>query len=230
MDVLTVLNTAVGLMSLVLGGFAIWLSLQFYSKAKEAETRTAVTLEAIKAQSEALQKLTGRWMDRFTRHATEPKPADEGLLALVNAMANLPTTILTHLRVYTESRGGEAQEAALSEIVNGYVCLYHYTALANIGWQAVIATSDDLDETDPRYTMAVQIVDSTATDFRYMETVLGKVDRSRLNASAYINLLDYTVSSMREHVASAAIVRAARKSKDQTQSGATDDFTETRPK
>lgn len=84
MDVLTLLNTAVGLMSLAFGGFAIWLSFQFYSKAKDAETRTAVTLEAIRAQSEALQKLTGRWMDRFTRHATEPKPADEGLLALVN--------------------------------------------------------------------------------------------------------------------------------------------------
>ena|SRR5271157_3891784 len=97
MDILTVLSTAVGFMSLVLGGFAIWLSFQFYSKAKDAETRTAITLEAIKAQSEALQKLTGRWMDRFTRHATEPKPADQGLLALVNAMANLPTTILNHL-------------------------------------------------------------------------------------------------------------------------------------
>src|SRR5208283_5851218 len=141
MDILTVLSTAVGFMSLVLGGFAIWLSFQFYSKAKDAETRTAITLEAIKAQSEALQKLTGRWMDRFTRHATEPKPADQGLLALVNAMANLPTTILTHLQVHTEPRGGEAQEVALSEIINGYICLYHYTALANVGWQALLPAS-----------------------------------------------------------------------------------------
>lgn len=37
MDALTVLNTAVGLMSLALGGFAIWLSFQFYSKATDAE-------------------------------------------------------------------------------------------------------------------------------------------------------------------------------------------------
>ncbi len=230
MDALTVLNTAVGLMCLVLGGFAIWLSFQFYSKAKDTEMRTAITLEAIKAQSEALQKLTGRWMDRFTRHATEPKPADEGLLALVNAMANLPTTILTHLRVYTESKGGEPHEGALAEILNGYVCMYHYTALANVGWQALIPTSDAVDETDPRYMMAVQIVDSTAKDFRYIETVLGKVDRSRLSVSAYINLLDYTVNSLREHVADAASVLNARKGKGSDRAGATGNAGETPPK
>lgn len=214
MDVLTVLNTAVGLMSLVLGGLAIWLSFQFYSKAKDAETTTAVTLEAIKGQSEALQKLTGRWMDRFTRHATEPKPADEGLLALVNAMANLPTTILTHLRVYTESRGGEAQEAVLSEIVDGYICLYHYAALANVAWQALLPNSDEVDETDPRYITAVQIVDSTAKDFRHIESLFEKVGKTRLQASAYTNLLEYTFTNLRQHVADTGSAIAARKGKE----------------
>jgi hypothetical protein len=210
MDALTVLDAAVGLTSLVLGGFAIWLSLQFYSKGKEAETRTAVTLEAIRAQSEALQRLTGRWMDRFTRHATEPKPADEGLLMLVNAMANLPTTILTHLRVYTEARGGGVQEAALAEIVNGYICLYHYTALANVAWQALLPASGIVDETEPTQALVVQLVDSTAKDFRYMASILEKLDNTRLRASTYVNLLDYTVNNLRQHVADAATVLSTR--------------------
>ncbi|MEW6529848.1 MAG: hypothetical protein AB1473_03360 [Thermodesulfobacteriota bacterium] len=210
MDVFTVLNSAVGLMSLVLGGFAIWLSFQFYSKAKDAEKGTAVTLEAIKAQSEALQKLTGRWMDRFTRHATEPKPADEGLLALVNAMANLPTTILTHLRVYPESRGGEVQEAALSHILNGYICLYHYTALANVGWQTLLPASGEVDEMDASQVLMAQIVNSTFEDFRYIESVLGKVEKSRLEASAYADLLGYTVRILRPRVADTATVLAVR--------------------
>jgi hypothetical protein len=219
MDGLTVLNTAVGLMSLVLGGFAIWLSLQFYSKGKDAEMRTAVTLEAIKAQSEALQKLTGKWMDRFTRHATEPKPADEGLLTLVNAMANLPTTILTHLRVYTEARGGGVQEAALAEIANGYICLYHYTALANVAWQALLPASGVVDETEPIQTFVVQLVDSTAKDFRYMASVLEKLDKVRLRASTYVNLLDYTVNNLRQHVNDAATVLAERQGRETTQRG-----------
>lgn len=74
-------------MSLVLGSFAIWLSFHFFSEGKVVETRTAVTLVSIKPHSEALQKLTGRWMGRFARHATERKPPNEGLLTLVNAMA-----------------------------------------------------------------------------------------------------------------------------------------------
>jgi len=222
-EALTVLNTAVGLMSLVLGGFAIWLSFQFYSKTKDAETRAAVTFEAIKAQSEALQKLTGRWMDRFTRHATEPKPADEGLLALVNAMANLPTTILTHLRVYTESRGGEIQDAALSEIVNGYVCLYHYTALANVGWQALLPLSGDFDETNPSHALVVQIVDSTAKDFRYIESVFEKLDSSRLRASSYTSLLQYTVNNLRPRVRDAASILANRERKESSQTDVADE-------
>lgn len=71
MDALTVINTAVGLMSMVLGGLAIWLALHFYTKSKDTERQIAVTLEGIKAQSDVLQKLTGRWMDRFMRHATD---------------------------------------------------------------------------------------------------------------------------------------------------------------
>ena len=224
METLTVLNTAVGIMSLVLGGFAIWLSFQFYSKATEAETRTAVTLEAIRAQSEALQKLTGRWMDRFTRHATEPKPADEGLLALVNAMANLPTTILTHLRVYSEPRGTETteeiKEAAIAEMVNCYVCLYHYTALANISWQALLPADGIVDETDAVQLFLIQTVDSTAKDFAYMANILAKIDNSRLRACSYVNLLDYTIDHLRDHIADSASILAARQGRGPAEQGA----------
>lgn len=59
-------NATVGLTSLVIGGFAIWLSLRFYEKAKEAEKPAALLLERIRTQTDSLQKLTGHWMDRFT--------------------------------------------------------------------------------------------------------------------------------------------------------------------
>lgn len=123
MDWLTILNASVGLMSLVLGGFAIWLALYFYDKAKNSERETAKALEAIRAQSEALQRLTGRWMDRFTRHATEPRPADEGLMQLVNAVASLPTTILTHLEVIRTHTDPSSHQTLIREAVDGYVGL-----------------------------------------------------------------------------------------------------------
>jgi len=121
MSGMDVLNISVGVISLILGGFAIWLSVYFFIKAKESEKETAKTLEAIRTQSDALQKLTGKWMDRFTRYATEPKPADEGLMMLVNTMANLPTTILTHLRVHTTTEPAPSNEALFGELTDCYM-------------------------------------------------------------------------------------------------------------
>ena len=46
-DWLTVINTAVGITSLIVsigfGGFAIWLSMYFYSKAKDADKAVSVS-------------------------------------------------------------------------------------------------------------------------------------------------------------------------------------------
>ena len=189
MDWLTVLNTSVGLMSLVLGGFAIALSVYFYDKAKNAERETAKALEAIRAQSDALQRLTGKWMDRFTRHATEPKPADEGLLTLVSAVANLPTLILTHLRVQPESGDPGNEEALRSAVVDGYIALYYYTALANVASQALLPPEEDFDPGEPRHGELKRIVDSSAADFDYMARTLQGIHGNRLASSPYVRLL-----------------------------------------
>src|SRR5919108_690013 len=114
-----ILNTVVGATSLILALAMGWLSLHFYEKAKESETKVAQLLEGIRTQTDSLQKLTGRWMDRFTRHATEPKPVDESLMALVSAVAGLPTTILTTLKI---PAGSEQQiEPLRGELVNAYI-------------------------------------------------------------------------------------------------------------
>lgn len=175
------LNTAVGLAALFLGGFAVWLSIHFYEKSKETEKAVAITLEAIRAQSEALQRLTGRWMDRFTRHATQPKPADEGLLTLVAAVANLPTTILTHLRIQPES--GQSLESAIQEAVNGYIGLYYYSALSNVLAQATLPNEEVFDAQIDWHTAVQRIIDRTATDFQYMAGVLNSIERRRIDTS-----------------------------------------------
>ncbi len=188
MSGIEVLNAAVGLMSIALGGFAIWLGLHFYEKAKEAEKATATTLEAIRAQSDALQKLTGRWMDRFTRHATEPRPADEGLMALVSAMADLPTTILTTLRISPGPDPAQL-EPLRAELVDAYIGLYYYTALTNVTTQALLPGPESYDETDEYHRTMRRIVDSSATDFDHMARTLNGADPVRLAASRLAHLL-----------------------------------------
>jgi hypothetical protein len=195
MDWVLVINTSVGLMALVLGVFAIGFSLYLYSKAKDSEKETAKALEAIKAQSDALQRLTGRWMDRFTRHAVEPRPADEGLMQLVQVVASLPTTILAHLQF----RGPDPanQEPLLKEIVDAYVGLYYYTALANVLGQGLLPQEADFNSDDPAHAGIQALIDRTASDFAHMAQLLGGVDQNRLRASSLQHLLDEAIKQWR---------------------------------
>lgn len=206
-----ILNTAVSLTSLILGGFAIWLSWVFYSKAKDTEKQTAVTLEAIKAQSDTLQRLTGRWMDRLTRYATEPRPADEGLMMLVNTMANLPTTILTHLRVQTTTTSPTSTEPLMTEIVDCYIALYHWSAIANVSCQALLPSPDTFDEAIPEHASLKRIVDGSFNDFSIMTHALAQISQERINASRINHLLRDAQESWRPLVRNTEGALAARR-------------------
>lgn len=184
-------NTAVGLTSLVLGGFAIWLSLHFYERAKESEKQAALLLEGIRTQTDSLQKLTGRWMDRFTRHATEPKPVDEGLMALVSAVADLPTTILTTLRI-TPGAEPTQVEPIRAELVNTYIGLHYYSAVANVALQTHLPAASEYDETNPGHVALRRLIDSTANDFSFMANSINAMERPRVDTSRLAHLLQET--------------------------------------
>jgi hypothetical protein len=212
MSGIDVLNVSVGVISLVLGGFAIWLSVYFFMKAKDSEKEAAMTLEAIRVQTDALQKLTGRWMDRLTRYATEPRPADEGLMMLVNTMANLPTTILTHLRVHTATEAAPSNEALIAEMVDCYIALYYYIAIANVSTQPILPNNDVFDNAVPEHVGIRRVVDQTSTDFDYIARILAGVNESRLKASRVRHLLDEAKVSWRPLVRNADGVWESRRS------------------
>lgn len=191
MNAIDVLNVSVGGVSLILGFFAILLSVYFFMKAKDSEKETARTLEAIKVQTEALQKLTGRWMDRLTRYATEPRPADEGLMQLVSAMANLPTTILTHLRVTTTTQPASSNdEALIGELVDSYIALYYYVAIANVTAQTLLPSMEAFDASVPEHSNVKRLVDQTLTDFQYITNLVASVHASRLSMSRVRHLYE----------------------------------------
>jgi hypothetical protein len=206
LDWLTIINTAAGIASLVLsialGGFAIWLSLYFYTKAKDTDKSVSNSLEAIRAQSDALQRMTGRWMDRFTRHATEPRPADEGLMQLVHVVATLPTTILSTLEVVRQPAQPDsaAQRTLMLEAVNGYVGLYYYTALTNVVAQCILPPETDFDPANPIHTATRAIIDRAAADFTHMANTLAAVDQSFVRASSLQQLLSEAINLWRPHV------------------------------
>jgi hypothetical protein len=204
MDWMTVINTAVGLTSIILGGFAIWLSLHLYTRSKDAERAVTNGLEAIKAQSEDLQRLTGRWMDRFTRHATEPRPADEGLMMLVSTVANLPSAILTQLSALPQTSAGPSQQALIQESIDGYIGLYYYSALANVLAQSQLPPEHEFDAQNQLHVGIQAIIDGSASDFQLMANALTRADPARVQSSSLQHLLNAAINQWRPHVRSSS--------------------------
>lgn len=185
------INTAVGLMSLVLGGFALWLSWDIYGRAKDAEKATAITIEAIKTQTDSLQRLNGRLLDRLTRYATEPRPVDASMQMLVTTVANLPLTLLTHLggqssnTLNDQASGTASNDAEIADLVSCYIMLYYYCGLANVAAQSSLPSQDAFMSNPAEYAGVKRLVDMSANDFGYMKNIVDKVHSTRLEASRY---------------------------------------------
>jgi hypothetical protein len=88
-------NLSLSIASLLTGGalsvLSIALSAYFYTQAKNTESRVQVSLGEIRQQTDSLNKLAGRMLDRLTRAVTEIRPAHEErqLLVLVEAMRTM---------------------------------------------------------------------------------------------------------------------------------------------
>lgn len=199
MEVLTLIAAA---MTLVLGPFAIWLSVTFYHKATDAERETAKALEAIKAQTGTLERLTGKWMDRLTRYVTGPRPADESLTLLVTTLAQLPTHLLAQLQTPGTARSDV--RALTDELVNTYIAIYYYVGIANVLAQGLLPDESDFDDANELHSGLQRLVDMSAQDFTYMAGILERIELPRLDASPYKHLLDEAVSEWRPLVQNTA--------------------------
>ena len=160
--------------SLILSIIAIALSLYFYDRGKSTEKSVGVSLAKIEKHGEMLQKLTGKWMDRFTRHATSAKPADETTLVLIEAIRGLTGTgISSQLDASVSADNYER------ELVSSYIAIFYYCALANVISQHHLPDLEDLDTDN-----SIQIlVDQSHDDYYHMGTILQNIDQAKVAAS-----------------------------------------------
>jgi hypothetical protein len=81
-----IINFFSSVASLILAIISIWLSLYFYSKSKDTEKHVDEALTEIKTHAGTLERLTGKWMDRFTRYVTTPQPMDAATEKLIDVI------------------------------------------------------------------------------------------------------------------------------------------------
>jgi len=181
------------IVSVILGLLAIALSLYFYTQAKGVETNVQLALEAIKTQTNTLQSLSTRYLDRLTKYVTTPRDDSAQTAELiVTTIREIPNIVLS-LRPPSDTSG----EAALRrELLDAYIVLWHYSGTANI-WIAAgyLPSPEHFIEADATHNRIRQIVDNSARDFRYLDALIDEVDLSQIQASNYRHLYDEAVSS-----------------------------------
>jgi len=174
--------------STILAIVAIGLSVLFYTQGKNSEVRVQMALEGIRAQTDALQKLTGRWMDRLTKYVTTPhEPMVETQSQLLLAIKELPKDIVSQLLVPSAQ---SQQPELLRECVSGYCALYYYTAIANYWAQFCLPPFEQFEDNSSYSEFIKNAVDQSYKDFQLLAGILERVDPSLLALNPLKHLVD----------------------------------------
>ncbi len=144
-----------GLVGLLLSGFAIWLSMDFYAKSKTTELNVATALAEIKAQTAALERITARQLDRFTRHATSVKPPDPQLAELTSTFSLLVQSLTPSQSALATPMSGSVPP---EQLVQTWYNVMYFAGMANIGWNRQLLPPG---QRAPEDEFMVRIVDET---------------------------------------------------------------------
>jgi hypothetical protein len=193
MEVMEVASIVSSFVSTILAGFAIWLSLYMFNKGKDTEGDVRESLASIKAQTDALQKLTGKMMDRLTSAVTAPRAADEALVVLMQTIREMPVAIATNLQAPS---AGADRQALLVEVLTAYIATLYYAGVANVVTQLHLPPLEDLGGDDP----AKRLVDTTCNDFRLLEGYIARFDPGLVTANRLQHLYAEAMQQWKPHV------------------------------
>src|SRR3989442_6696881 len=139
-DLLGILGLVAGLVPVLVGIVAIWLSLHFYHQAKGAETTVSTALADIRAQTATLERIAGRQLDRLTRFATQPRPEDPQVSELMIIFRQLTAVAL--------APDGPDREDPPPEHVQAMYNVMYFSAVANIGWNRQLPPASERSADD----------------------------------------------------------------------------------
>jgi hypothetical protein len=187
--------------SLVLAGVAIWLSLYFYTQGKNTETRVQVALEGIKAQTDALQAINARTLDRLTKYVTTPRDdASQTVQVLYATIRELPDIVLK-LRPPTSQSNEEGLRQGL---MNAYIALWNYAGTANIWASFSLPPADRFNPADAFDRLVQSIVDRSASDFHFLTSLIDQIPTDEIRKSPYLSLYQEAHTQFRNLVTDTA--------------------------
>ena len=178
MDTLNLIASAI---NIVLASLAIFISIWFFVQSKNTEKETSNSLTKIETQTDMLQKLTGRWMDRLTKYVTsdrtqEPNTSFHQLLNVVTQLQTLPPSITSDEETQTEA------------FISMYIALYFYCIQTNFWSQLNLPTASNFDEKNESHITTKSIIDTSYDDAIKVKQVVENIPKESLEKNP-LNLL-----------------------------------------
>jgi hypothetical protein len=208
------------MVSVLLGAFAIALSVYFYTSGRRAEVSVSNAVTQIRTQAEMLQKLAGRQLDRLTKYVTEGATPTKGeSLSQVEALiSKLPAQLTEALAKQT---GPDNIEHLQVEVVTCYCLLYFYTAQANFWAQLSMPPIELFDPKNQFHAMVKRILDMSSVDFNTLANLLPRQDLRKIEATPAYQLVNEAKDQWRNCVRNTeqVFVDQEQWKKQQTQQG-----------
>jgi len=203
------LNLAIGLMSIFLGLLAAGLAIWFFVLTKRTEKEVSNSLVEIKTQATSLERLTGKWMDRFTRYFTDQKPqsATETIPEILTVLVKISQGLTSSMKSEPQK---ENLEGLFSELISTYIAIYYYTALTNYFAQGYLPHTFEFDEKNQFHQLVKRVLDTSQADFRRIEDIILAIDKNRIAANPLAHLLEEAITHWSRNVKSASDVFVAQ--------------------
>jgi hypothetical protein len=206
-ETVNVISIIAGISSIAISIIAIALSIVFYMAGRKTENSVSRSLVKIETQSDALQKLSGKQIDKLMQHAYESKTATSDVMGqMISILSQIPITITTILRQPIDNPNQPTQD----QIISLYAALYFYTAQSNYWSQYYLPKASEYDSENAFHSLTKRIVDLSCADFSTIAGWLALCDQSLVeNNSLYNSFIKETQETWRHFVRSSADVFVA---------------------
>lgn len=197
------------IVSVILGFFAIGISIWFFVINRGTEKNVSNSLTKIETQASILQKISGRQLDRFTKYFTEPKASmpEEFFTQLISVLSHLPSTLITQgQQLPSQQMSPEVTQF----IIMFYIITYFYTAQTNIWAQSFLPDADDFDEQNSLHIGIKRVIEMSFADCCSVANILQKCEQQQLVVNPLNDLLIETRDIWKDYVKTCSQIYEAR--------------------
>lgn len=205
-ETINIINILSGVSAITISIIAMALSITFYIAGRRTETSVSISLAEIKTQTNALQKLSGKQIDKLMDHVFDGTSSQsETMGQMIHVLSQIPITITTILRQPIEN----PNQANQDQIIALYAALYFYTAQANFWSQYYLPKASEFDSSNEFHTLTQRIVDLSDNDFNTVATWLNQCDQNLVTKTSLYGYIKETQDRWRHNVRSSAAVFVA---------------------